>query len=102
MHNLSHYIKKYFVLLLAVSKNKMMIQTVDKPNSTPVGQDRETLTFKTLLYLNVAVHAHSVDCFVWYISHCSAWLPHFNKYRIVVVNQIIHYNGVLAIIKTPP
>ena len=34
-----------------------MIQMVDKPNTTPVGQDRETLSFKALLYLNVAVNA---------------------------------------------
>ena len=49
----------YFVLSLAVSKNDMMIQMVDKPNTTPIGQDRETLTFKALLYLaiHVAVHA---------------------------------------------
>ena len=26
-------------------------------NTTPIGQDRETLTFKVLLYLNVAVDA---------------------------------------------
>ena len=56
MNNLPHY-NKYFVLLLAVSKNGMMIQMVDKPNTTPIGQDRETLTFKALLYLDVAVHA---------------------------------------------
>ena len=42
---------------LAVGKNDLMIQTVDKPNTNPIGQDRETLTFKALLYLNVAVHA---------------------------------------------
>ena len=48
---------EYFVLWLAVGKNDMMIQMVDKPNTTPVGQDRETLTFKALLYLDVAVHA---------------------------------------------
>ena len=47
---------EYFVLSLAVSKNDMMIQMVDKSNTTPIGQDRETLTFKSLLYLNVAVH----------------------------------------------
>ena len=34
-----------------------MIQMVDKPNTTPIGQDRETLTFKAMLYLDVAVHA---------------------------------------------
>ena len=34
-----------------------MIQMVDRPNTTPIGQDRKTLTFKALLYLNVAVYA---------------------------------------------
>ena len=33
-----------------------MIQMVDRPNTTPIGQDRETLTFKDLLYLNVVVY----------------------------------------------
>ena len=56
MHNLPRY-NKYFVLSLAVGKNDMMIQLVDKPNTTPAGQDRETLTSKALLYLDVAVHA---------------------------------------------
>ena len=35
----------------------MKIQMIDRPNTTPIGQDRETLTFKALLYLNVAVYA---------------------------------------------
>ena len=35
----------------------MMIQMVDKLNTTPIDQDRETLTLKALLYLNVDVHA---------------------------------------------
>ena len=35
----------------------VMIQMVDRPNTTPFGQDRETLTFKALFHLNVAVHA---------------------------------------------
>ena len=56
MHNLPHY-KEYFVLSLAVGKNDMMIQMFDKPNMTPFGQDRETLTFKALLYLDVVVLA---------------------------------------------
>ena len=34
---------------LAVSKNDMMVQMFDKPNATPIGQDRETFTFKALL-----------------------------------------------------
>ena len=75
-HNFPHY-NKYFVLSVAVSKNDMMVQMVDKPSTTPIGQDRETLTIKALFYLNVAVH---VDCFLWCISHCSAWLPCYNKY----------------------
>ena len=55
MHNLPHY-NEYFVTSLAVGKNDMMIQMVDKPNTTPISQDRETLSFKALLYLDVAVH----------------------------------------------
>ena len=42
---------KYFLLSLAVSKNDMMIQMVGKLNTTSIGQDRETLTLKALLYL---------------------------------------------------
>ena len=34
-----------------------MIEMVDRPNTIPTGQDRETLTFKeALLYLNAALH----------------------------------------------
>ena len=55
-HNLPRY-NEYFVLSLAVGKNDMMIQMFDKPNTTPIGQDREILTFKALLYLDIAVHA---------------------------------------------
>ena len=51
-HNLPCYINnEYFVLSLAVSKNGMMIQMVDRPNVTPIGQDKETLTFKAFNYL---------------------------------------------------
>ena len=74
MHNLPRY-NAYFVLSLAVGKNDMMIQMVDQPNTTPIGQDRETLTFKALLYLDVPFRRKSVDSFAWCISHCSAWLP---------------------------
>ena len=56
MHNLPRY-NEYLILSLAVGKNDVMIQMFDKPNTTPIGQDRETLTFKSLLYLDVAVHA---------------------------------------------
>ena len=34
----------------------MKMQMIDRPNTTPIDQDRETLTFKALLYLNVAVY----------------------------------------------
>ena len=76
----------------------MMIQMVDKPNTTPIGQDRETLTFKSLLYLNVAVHAQVCRLF------CVVYIPLFSLVQlgypaitnIFVVNQIIHYNGVFA------
>ena len=54
MHNLPRY-NEYFVLLLVVSKNDIMIQMVDKPNMTPIGHDRETLSFKALLYLSSRV-----------------------------------------------
>ena len=56
MHNLFHD-NESFVKSLAVGKNDMTIQMFDKPNTTPIGQDRENLTFKALLYLDVAVHA---------------------------------------------
>ena len=46
---------------VAFKEKTEMIQMVDRPNTTPIlikkGQDSETLTFKALLYLNVAVHA---------------------------------------------
>ena len=41
MRKLPRY-NEYFVLSLAVGKNDMMIQMGDKPNTTPIGQDRET------------------------------------------------------------
>ena len=101
-HNLPRY-SEYFVLSLAVRKSDMMIQMVDKPNTTTIGQDRRTLTFKALLYLNVAVHAQVFRLF------CVAYIPLFSLVRlgypaitkILVVNQIIRYNGVFAITKTP-
>ena len=81
----------------------MIIQIVDKPNTTPIGQDRETLTFKALLYLNVAVHAQICRLF------CEVYIPLFSLVQlgypaitnIFVINQIIRYNGVFPITKTP-
>ena len=63
---------EYFVLSLTVSKGDMMIQKVDKPNTAPIGQDRETLSFKALLYLNVAVHALVCGLF------CVVYIPLFS------------------------
>ena len=69
---------------------------VDKSNTTPIGQDRETLTLKALLYLNVAVHAQVCRLF------CVVYIPLFSLVQpgypaitnIFVVNQIIRSNGV--------
>ena len=93
MHNLSCY-KEYFVLLLTVSKN-MMIQMVDEPNTTLIGQDGKTLTLKALLYLNVAVHAQVCRLFcVVYIPFLSLVQLGYPAITIIfVVNQIICYNG---------
>ena len=101
MHNLPCY-NEYFVLLPVVSKNDMMIRMVDKPNMTPIGQERETLAFKALHYLNVAVHAQVGGLF------CVVYIPLFNLAQlgyppitnIFVIDQIIRCNRVLAIMKT--
>ena len=77
----------------------MMMQMVDKPNTTPIGQDRETLTFKALLYLNVAVHAQVCRLF------CVVYIPLLSLVQlgypaitnIFVVSQIIRCSGVFAI-----
>ena len=69
----------------------MMIQMVDKPNMTPIGQDRETLTFKALLYLNVAVHAQVCRLFCEVYIPLPSWvqLGYPGIMNIFVVNQII-------------
>ena len=77
----------------------MMIQMVDKPNKTPIGQDRETLTFKALLYLNVAVHVQVCRLFCMDIPLVHLGYPAIMN--IFVVNKIVCYNGVFAIRKTP-
>ena len=81
----------------------MMIQMIAESNTTPIGQDRETLTFKAFLYLYVAVHAQVCRLF------CVVYIPLFSLVQlaypaitnIFVVNQMIRYNGVFAITKTP-
>ena len=99
MHNLPCY-NKHFVLSLAISKNDMMIQMVDKPKTTTIGQNRKTLTFKALLYLNVAVHA--LVCGLL----CVVYIPLLSVVQVgypaitnifVVANQIFRCNGVFAI-----
>ena len=93
-HNLPHY-NEYFVRSLAVHKNGMLIQMVDGPNMTPIGQDKETLIFKALLYLNVVVDAQVCRLF------CVVYIPLFSFVQlgypaitnIFAVNQIICYNG---------
>ena len=73
----------------------MMIQMVDKPNMTPIGQDRETFSFKALLYLNMAVHAQVCRLY------CVVYIPLFSlvqRYNGVFVQR---YNGVFALTKTP-
>lgn len=53
----------------------MIMQMVDRPNTAPVGQDRETLTFRGLLYLNVAVYAQV--CKLFFVVHMLLLdLPH--------------------------
>ena len=89
---------EYFVLLLPVSKNDMMIQMVDKLNMTPIGQERETLTFRALLYLNVAVHVQVCRLFCG-VNHVQLGYPAITN--IFVVNQIFRYNRAFTIMKTP-
>ena len=75
------------------------MQMVDKPNTTPIGQNRETLTFKAVLYLNVAVHAQV--CSGVRGVHPIVQLGYPAVTNIFVVNQIIRYNGIFATTKTP-
>ena len=101
-HNLPCY-NEYFVLSLTVSKNDMMIQMVDKANTSLIGQDGETLTLKALLYLNVAVRVQVCRLF------CVVYIPLLSLVQLgypaitifFAVDQIIRYNGVFAITKTP-
>ena len=100
----------------------MMIQMVDKANASLIGQDGETLTFKALLYLNVAVHvqvcrlfcntdkflATTIICSLSTLN-CVVYIPLLSLVQLgypaitifFAVNQIIRYNGVFAITKTP-
>ena len=77
------------------------MQMVDRPNTTPIGQDGETLNFKALLYLNVAVHAQvcRLFCVVYIPLFSLVQLGYLDITNIFVVNQVLHYNGVFAIAK---
>ena len=68
---------------------------------TPIHQDRETLTFKALLYLNVAVHEQvcRLFCLVHVFTVQLGYTPLSQIFFFV--NQIFCYNGVFAITKTP-
>ena len=81
----------------------MMIQMVYKPNTTPISQDRETLAFKTLLYLNAAVHAQvcRLFCVVYFPLFSLVQLGYQAITNIFVAYQIIRYNGIFAVTKTP-
>ena len=81
---------------------------IDRPNTTTIGQDREILTFKALLYVNVAVYEQVCRLFcVGCICQCSAWfrqdhgfispcgsyqLPVYLKYsvRLKLLAQLVH------------
>ena len=75
---------KVFFILEFKFKNDMMIHLIDKPSTAPIGRDSETFTFKTLLYLNVAVRAQACQLFCFDYPAIT---------NIFVVNQIFRYNG---------
>ena len=78
----------------------MMIQIVEyRPNTTPVGHDRRTLTFKAMLYLCSCSHASllTVLCGVYH----TVQLGYPTITNIFVINQLIRYNGMFSIRKTP-
>ena len=81
----------------------MIIQVVDKPNTTLIGQDKETLTLTALLYLNVTVHAQvcRILCVVCIPLFTLVQLGYPDMTNISVVKHIIRYKGVFAITNTP-
>ena len=50
---------------------RLKLQVVDRPNNTPIGQDRATLTVKALRYFNIAVYAQVCRLF------CVVYMPLF-------------------------
>ena len=64
------------LFVFAGQKMDMMIQIVARPNTIPTGQDRETLTFKALLCLNVGVHAQVCRLF------CVVYMPLFDLVQV--------------------
>ena len=73
----------------------------DKPNTTPIGQDRETLTFKALLYLDAAVHTQVCRLFCMVYNVNPIVQLGYPAITNTFVNQLIRYTGVFAIMKTP-
>ena len=73
----------------------MMIQMVDRPNTTPIGHDRKIWSFKALLYLNVAVHVQVCRLI------CAVYIPLFSlvqlgyppRTNIFAGNQVIRCKG---------
>ena len=59
-----------------------MIQMIDRPNTTPIGQDRESLTFKALPYLNVTVHAQV--CRLFCAVYLTIILRNRAEYRLIL------------------
>ena len=73
---------------------------VDKPNTTPIGQDRETLTFKALLYLNAAAHVQVciLFCMVYIplLSLVQLGFPAIQQYSIYTRTGALNRMGALT------
>ena len=81
----------------------MIKQVVDKSNTTLIGQDRETLTFKALFYSNVPAHAQvcRLFCVVYIPLFSLAHLGYPAITNIFVVNEIFRYKGGLRFNEDP-
>ena len=83
MHNLPCY-NKHFVLSLAISKNDMMIQMVDKPNTTTIGQISENFDLQSFALFKCSCSRSSMWTVMRgvypIVERGSHWLPHYNEY----------------------
>ena len=81
----------------------MIIKVVDKLNTTLIGQDKETLTLKALLYFNGTVYSQvcRILCVVRIPLFTLVQLGYPDMTNISVVKHIIRYKGVFAITNTP-